>query len=78
MITLILSLFRGCQHKHFTFPRTTKEGHCYQAKEGHCYQACVECGKQFAYDWAAMRRLGPVDAPAALVQCPVTAARREA
>ena len=70
MIDFIIGLFRGCQHKRYTFPITNKLGRC--------HVACVDCGKEFEYSWAEMRRLGPVDAPAALVQCPVTAARREA
>jgi hypothetical protein len=70
MIQTILNLFRGCQHKRYTFPQTNRLGRT--------HVACVECGKEFAYDWQAMRRLGPVNAPEALVPCPVTAARREA
>ena len=69
MIQAILKFFSGCQHPRLTFPQTNPS-------TGRCHVACVECGAQFAYDWQAMRRLGPVNDPEALVPCPVEAARR--
>lgn len=62
MITWLLSLLFGCQHSRYTWPLPCSTGH---------YVACLECGKEMAYDW---RNLGGVPAQAAAPR--VTAPRR--
>jgi len=50
------SLF-GCNHPRTTFPITPKES----AKSKHnTYVACLDCGREFAYDWTRMRVGQPV------------------
>lgn len=44
--------FLSCRHRRFTRPITS---------DGQTYVVCLECGKQFAYDWEAMhigKRIG--------------------
>lgn len=41
-----LSAIFGCMHKNTTFPQTNEQG---------TYVACLECGKEFGYDWEEMR-----------------------
>lgn len=59
MLTLIESIF-GCAHHRTTFPitpsRNTKrpEG----ARRG-TYIVCLDCGKEFDYNWKEMRIGGP-------------------
>jgi hypothetical protein len=49
----------GCSHRRTTFPMTPvdKTG----ATKGGMYVVCLECGKQFTYDWDHMRIGKPVD-----------------
>lgn len=50
MFRFVASLF-GCTHAHFTFPRTvTKAG---QAST--TYVVCLDCGREFPYDWERMK-----------------------
>jgi hypothetical protein len=59
MLTLIETIF-GCAHHRTTFPitpsRNTKrpEG----ARRG-TYIVCLDCGKEFDYNWKEMRMGGP-------------------
>jgi hypothetical protein len=46
----------GCAHRRTTFPQTPKKG----ARQQQTYVACLDCGKEFHYDWSAMRRGGAV------------------
>ena len=56
MSRLIDVLF-GCTHKRCTFPITTKdrqEGST-RAKTTATYVVCLDCGKEFPYDWQRMK-----------------------
>jgi hypothetical protein len=55
MLNLMDALF-GCSHKRCTFPLSSKLG---QRRSGTAavtgtYYVCLDCGKEFAYDWQAM------------------------
>ena len=57
MIANFLDLFFGCWHKNYSFPITVKPG---QRRTGAAsatgtYVVCLECGKEFAYDWRTMK-----------------------
>ena len=56
--SLFNTLFR-CSHRRTTFPLTqaSKTG----ADAGETYVVCLDCGKQFTYDWEHMRMGRPVD-----------------
>ena len=60
--SLFNTLFR-CSHRRTTFPLTQarKTG----ADESETYVVCLDCGKQFTYDWEHMRIEKPVDIAAA-------------
>jgi hypothetical protein len=51
MFDSFFELVFGCPHKNTTFPLTARGG---------IYVACLDCGKEFAYDWKAMQIGEPV------------------
>src|SRR5690242_13781955 len=65
--TFLDSLF-GCAHQRTTFPITRGRkllGAQATAAANRTYVVCLDCGKEFAYDWKAMRVGDAVDAPPA-------------
>ena len=58
MLGLFDYLF-GCYHKNFSFPITKKPGqrHSAAASLTGTYVACLDCGKEFPYDWHEMKVL---------------------
>ena len=58
MFKLVDMLF-GCTHKRYTFPMTTKS-HQWRFGEAAVtgvYVVCLDCGREFAYDWDQMKVL---------------------
>ncbi len=57
MFRFVTSLF-GCAHHHCTFPITAKK-QCTNPSEGKphatTYIVCLDCGKEFPYDWQQMK-----------------------
>ncbi len=52
----LLTVLFGCTHRNYTFPRTAKAGQRPQAAElTGTYVVCLDCGKEFPYDWQRMR-----------------------
>ena len=50
----INSLF-GCGHKHMTFPQTPARATLLSTgRRNATYVACLECGREFQYDWSQM------------------------
>ena len=47
----------GCSHKRYSFPITAKQGQrrIQAAAVTGTYVVCLDCGKEFAYDWQEMR-----------------------
>ena len=67
-MTVIDSLFNmlfRCSHRRTTFPLTQARKTGADASE--TYVVCLDCGKQFVYDWEHMRIGKPVDIAAASV-----------
>ena len=63
MLQSLLDLFLGCPHRRTTFPLTpTKKSGLASASSSRfgTYVACLDCGKELAYDWNEMRVAGPV------------------
>jgi hypothetical protein len=61
----------GCWHKNCSFPITTRRAnnnHSHAADLTGTYVVCLECGKEFPYDWDQMKVLtsGPEAAPLAV------------
>ncbi len=68
--TLINQLF-GCSHRRTTFPLTPgRKSAAPSATRNGTYIVCLDCGREFAYDWEGMRIGQPVPerAPAAQAQ----------
>lgn len=53
--SVIESLF-GCSHRRTTFPMTPKRPSVHAG----AYVTCLDCGKEFAYNWSEMRMQEPV------------------
>ena len=54
----------GCRHRRTTFPFTParpKTVRIPSETHGETYVVCLDCGKQFVYDWENMRLGGAVD-----------------
>jgi hypothetical protein len=56
MFSRILDVLFGCGHKHYSFPITVKKG---RRSPAACvtgtYVVCLDCGKEFPYDWKQMK-----------------------
>ena len=55
--SLLNSLF-GCSHRRITFPLTPGRKTAYSAPgatRNGTYVVCLDCGKEFAYNWDEMR-----------------------
>jgi hypothetical protein len=55
----ILDILFGCWHKRLSFPMSSKPGErrvSAACKTG-AYVVCLDCGREFAYDWQTMRRV---------------------
>jgi hypothetical protein len=69
MIDIIANLLFRCPHRRLTRPITpvSKPG----VPSGETYVVCLECGKQFHYDWKNMRLGGAVASSATKGVLPV-------
>lgn len=47
----LLSFFGGCSHSRTTFPLTPAR----KGFKGHTYVCCLECGREFEYDWNTLQ-----------------------
>ena len=74
MLQSLLNTIFGCSHRRTTFPLTpARKGLTHSAPgapRNGTYVVCLDCGKEFAYDWGEMRVGEPVPAraPSAEVQ----------
>ncbi len=67
MLSSLVDWLFGCSHRHTSFPFTRR-----RASEGRgpvfyteTYVVCLDCGKRFDYDWAAMTLAKPPGVEAA-------------
>jgi hypothetical protein len=69
MIANLVDLLFGCWHKNYSFPLSVQRGARRTAAAGATgtYVVCLDCGKEFAYDWQRMKVVGPEPAPARAV-----------
>ena len=51
----LLDTLFGCTHKNFTFPRSSKHGSPAAGSLTGTYVVCLDCGKEFPYDWRQMK-----------------------
>jgi hypothetical protein len=68
MFNSLLEIVFGCGHRHTTFPLTpSRNSRRPERARGGTYIVCLDCGKEFDYNWKEMR-VGPgVQAAAAVV-----------
>jgi hypothetical protein len=57
MIAKLVDALFGCRHSRYSFPVTVRRpGHRPQAAAlTGTYVACLDCGKEFPYDWQEMK-----------------------
>lgn len=57
MIWNMLDVLFGCWHKNCSFPITSKSSQRHSEAAGvtGTYVVCLDCGKEFPYDWREMK-----------------------
>ena len=58
MVGEVLDMLFGCWHKNYSFPITARKGSTLQneaARLTGTYVVCLDCGKEFPYDWSRMK-----------------------
>jgi hypothetical protein len=57
MIGKLLEALFGCRHSHYSFPVTIRRAKSrpQAAALTGTYVVCLDCGKEFAYDWQEMQ-----------------------
>ena len=57
MIGKLVDLLFGCKHAHYSFPVTIRRAkrRPQAALLTGTYVACLDCGKEFPYDWQQMK-----------------------
>ncbi len=55
MISYLVDLLFGCWHKNYSFPITTRGQRRGAAAATGTYVVCLDCGKEFPYDWREMK-----------------------
>jgi len=63
MIAEIFDAFFGCKHAHYSFPISVRPASRRSSamKLTGTYVACLDCGREFPYDWREMK---VIDSPA--------------
>jgi len=61
MFSKVLDAMFGCRHSHYSFPITIRAAarRTGAAVRSGTYVVCLDCGKEFSYDWHAMKVVGP-------------------
>ncbi len=64
MIAKLFDAVFGCWHAHYSFPITTRRGvnRSQAATQTGTYVVCLDCGKEFPYDWKQMKIIAPIQA----------------
>jgi len=57
MFSKLLDAIFGCRHARYSFPITVRAGsrRNLAAQRAGTYVACLDCGREFRYDWQAMK-----------------------
>ena len=56
MMASLVDLFFGCWHKNYSFPITARNAQRRSsAAATGTYVVCLDCGKEFPYDWQEMK-----------------------
>jgi len=55
MITDFVDILFGCWHSNYSFPMTDKLRSNRASQATGTYVVCLDCGKEFPYDWKQMK-----------------------
>lgn len=56
MLTSLMDILFGCWHRRYSFPITVRPaGRSRAATLTGTYVVCLDCGKEFPYDWGKMK-----------------------
>ena len=60
MFSKLMDAMFGCRHARYSFPITIRSGsgRAAVARRTGTYVACLDCGKEFRYDWQEMKIVG--------------------
>jgi len=80
VISGLFNLLFGCCHRKLSFPFTMKPGLSLSAagRKTGTYVVCLNCGKEFPYDWQQMRILNPSEEAASTQRALKIESRRAA
>jgi hypothetical protein len=69
MVSKLIDILFGCWHANLTFPITVRTGsrRSAAASTTGTYVVCLDCGKEFAYDWKEMKVVEPATVHAGAV-----------
>ena len=65
MIINFVDMLFGCWHNNYSFPISTKSGQrrSQAAQATGTYVVCLDCGKEFGYDWKQMKVVNGIPRP---------------
>ncbi|MDR3764639.1 MAG: hypothetical protein P4M01_11130 [Acidobacteriota bacterium] len=55
MLANVFDFLFGCTHQNYSFPMTTRTHGAHGHAGRSTYVVCLDCGKEFAYDWEHMK-----------------------
>jgi len=60
MFAKIMDTVFGCRHSRYSFPMTIRAGsrRAATATRTGTYVVCLDCGREFGYDWQGMKIVG--------------------
>ncbi len=60
MFSKMMDAVFGCRHSRYSFPLTIRAGTHRSSTVGRIgtYVVCLDCGREFSYDWQEMRVAG--------------------
>ena len=59
MFSKLMDAMFGCRHARYSFPLTVRAGsNRMTTQRTGTYVACLDCGKEFRYDWQEMKIVG--------------------
>jgi hypothetical protein len=67
MFADVFDMLFGCWHRNYTFPITAKKDASTRSHVPHItgtYVVCLDCGREFPYDWERMKVLSAGSEPA--------------
>ncbi len=69
MFAKLLDAVFGCHHSRYSFPMTSRSR---SRAVGATYVVCLDCGREFPYDWKQMKVLNPAVSQSAPVRALAT------